>query len=75
MRLHGSVQCPLAPLPPPCERWLPGTDGRSALTELNKQGRYDRMTDAMCKPTGEAPTGNFVKLHAAEFKQHGSAHS
>jgi hypothetical protein len=38
------------------------------LTELNKQGRYDRMTDAMC--TGEAPTNmrNLVKLHAAEFK-------
>ena len=26
-----SVQCPLAPLPPPGERWLPGADGRSAL--------------------------------------------
>jgi hypothetical protein len=47
------------------------------LTELNKQGRYDRMTDAMCKLTGEAPTNmrNLVKLHAAEFKQHGPAHS
>jgi hypothetical protein len=45
------------------------------LTELNKQERYDRMTDAMSKLTGEAPTRNFVKLHAAEFKQHGPAHS
>jgi hypothetical protein len=29
----------------------------------------------MCKLTGEAPTNmrDFVKLHAAEFKQHGPA--
>ncbi|MGY3489546.1 uncharacterized protein YbjT (DUF2867 family) [Bradyrhizobium sp. USDA 4011] len=42
----------------------------SAITELNRQGRYDRMTDTMYKLTGEAPvsTRDFVKLHAAEFK-------
>jgi hypothetical protein len=42
------------------------------MTELNRQGRYDRMTDAMYKLTGEAPTSmrDFVKLHAAKFKQH-----
>jgi uncharacterized protein YbjT (DUF2867 family) len=47
----------------------------SAMTELNRQGRYDRMTDAMYKLTGEAPTNmrDFVKLHAAEFKQRGPA--
>ena len=49
----------------------------SAMAELTKQGRYDRMTDTMCKLTGEAPTNmrDFVKLHAAEFKQRGPAHS
>ena len=47
------------------------------MTELNRQGRYDRMTDTMCKLTGEAPTNmrDFVKLHAAEFKQRGAAQS
>jgi hypothetical protein len=47
------------------------------MAELNKQGRYDRMTDTMCKLTGEVPTNmhDFVKLHAAEFKQRGQAHS
>jgi hypothetical protein len=41
----------------------------SAMTELNRQGRYDRMTNTMHKLTGEAPTNmrDFVKLHAAEF--------
>ncbi|RNJ42212.1 hypothetical protein DNR46_29660 [Mesorhizobium japonicum] len=45
----------------------------SAMAELTKQGRYDRMTDTLRKLTGEAPTNmrDFVKLHAAEFKQHG----
>src|SRR5437763_5113868 len=49
----------------------------SAMTELNRQGRYDRMTDTMCKLTGEVPMNmrDFVKLHAAEFKQRGLAHS
>ena len=41
-----------------------------AVAELIRQGRYDRMTDTVCKLTGEAPTNmrDFVKLHAAEFK-------
>src|SRR6476661_4943289 len=45
----------------------------SAMAELTKQGRYDRMTDTLSKLIGEAPTNmhDFVKLHAAEFKQHG----
>src|SRR5246127_2245678 len=49
----------------------------SAMTELNRQGRYDRMTDVMYKLTAKAPTNmrDFVKLHAAEFKQRGPAHS
>ena len=49
----------------------------SAMAELTRHGRYDRMTDTMSKLTGEAPTTmrDFVKLHAAEFKQRGPAHS
>ena len=41
----------------------------SVMTELNKQGRYDRMTDDMFKLTGQHPISmhDFVKLHAAEF--------
>ena len=43
----------------------------SAMAELTRQGRYDRMTDTLAKLTGEAPTNmlDFVKLHATEFKQ------
>jgi uncharacterized protein YbjT (DUF2867 family) len=49
----------------------------SAMAELTRQGRYDRMTDTLSKLTGEAPTNmrEFVKLHAAEFKQRGPAQS
>src|SRR5215813_13485944 len=49
----------------------------SAMAELTKQGRYDRMTDTVYKLIGETPTNmrDFVKLHAAEFKQRGPAHS
>jgi len=49
----------------------------SAMGEMTKQGRFDRMTDTTFKLTGEAPTSMraFVKLHAAEFKQRGPAHS
>jgi len=49
----------------------------SAMAELTRHGRYDRMTDTMCKLTGETTTSmrDFVKLHAAEFKQCGPAHS
>jgi uncharacterized protein YbjT (DUF2867 family) len=41
----------------------------SMMTELNKQGRYDRMTDDLFKLTGQEPISmyDFVKLHAAEF--------
>jgi len=41
----------------------------SVMTELNKQGRYDRMTDDVFKLTGQKPISmyDFVKLHAAEF--------
>jgi hypothetical protein len=41
----------------------------SVMTELNKQGRYDRMTDELFKLTGQEPMSmyDFVKLHAAEF--------
>ncbi len=43
----------------------------AVMTELNKQGRYDRMTDDFFKLTGRTPTSmhDFVKLHAAEFAQ------
>ena len=39
------------------------------MTELNKQGRYDRMTEDVLKLTGQKPISmyDFVKLHAAEF--------
>ena len=49
----------------------------TAMAELARQGRYDRMTDTVRKLTGEAPMNmrDFVKLHAAEFKQRGAAHS
>jgi uncharacterized protein YbjT (DUF2867 family) len=35
----------------------------STMTELNKQGRYDRMTDDLFKLTGQKPTSmyDFVK--------------
>ena len=41
----------------------------TVMTELNEQGRYDRVTDDYFKLTGEMPTSvyDFVKLHAAEF--------
>ena len=46
----------------------------SAMAELTMQGCYDRMTDTIVKLTGKAPTNmrEFVKLHAAEFKQRAS---
>jgi uncharacterized protein YbjT (DUF2867 family) len=47
----------------------------SVMTELNKQGRYDRMTDDLFKLTGQKPISmyDFVKLHAAEFRRDGTA--
>src|SRR5262249_16705134 len=49
----------------------------TAMAELTRQGRYDRFTDTLQKLTGEAPTTmrDFVKLHAAAFKQREPAHS
>jgi uncharacterized protein YbjT (DUF2867 family) len=43
----------------------------TVMTELNKEGRYDRMTDDLFKLTGEKPISmlEFVKLHAAEFSR------
>ena len=48
-----------------------------AMAELTRRGRYDRMTDTVRKLTDEVPMNmrDFVKLHAAEFKQHRPAHS
>jgi uncharacterized protein YbjT (DUF2867 family) len=39
------------------------------MTELTKQGRYDRMTEDLFKLTDQQPLSmyDFVKLHAAEF--------
>src|SRR5262252_9084554 len=47
----------------------------SVMTELTKQGRYDRMTDDLFKLTGQKPMSmyDFVKLHAAEFTREGTA--
>jgi len=41
----------------------------STMTELNRQGRYDRLTDDLFMLTGQKPMSmyEFVKLHAAEF--------
>src|SRR5215472_3054071 len=41
----------------------------TVMTELHKQGRYDRMSEDYLKLTGETPTSmtDFVNLHAAEF--------
>jgi uncharacterized protein YbjT (DUF2867 family) len=41
----------------------------SVMTELNEQGRYDRMTDDLFTLIGRKPMSmyDFVKLHAAEF--------
>ena len=41
----------------------------TVMTELHKQGRYDRMSQDYLKLTGERPTSmaDFVKLHTAEF--------
>jgi hypothetical protein len=46
------------------------------MAELTRQGLTTAMTDTLCKLTGEAPMNmhDFVKLHAGEFKQRGSAH-
>jgi uncharacterized protein YbjT (DUF2867 family) len=43
----------------------------SVMTELNKQGRYDRMTDDLFKLTGQKSISmyDFVRLHAAEFSR------
>ena len=45
------------------------------MTELTKQGRYDRMTDDLFKLTGQKPLSmyGFAKLHAAEFTREGTA--
>jgi hypothetical protein len=47
----------------------------SVMTELNKQSRYDRMTDDLFNLTGQKPMSvyDFVKLHAAEFTRPGAA--
>jgi uncharacterized protein YbjT (DUF2867 family) len=47
----------------------------SVMTELTKQGRYDRMTEDLFKLTGQKPTSmyDFVKMHAAEFTREGTA--
>jgi hypothetical protein len=41
----------------------------AVMTELHKQGRYDRTSEDYLKLTGETPTSmvDFEKLHAAEF--------
>jgi uncharacterized protein YbjT (DUF2867 family) len=48
----------------------------SAMVELTRQRRFDRMTDTMYTLTGKAPMNmrDFVKLHAAEFKEKDDVH-
>jgi hypothetical protein len=45
------------------------------MTELTKQGRYDRMTEDLFKLTGQKPLSmyDFVKLHVAEFTRERTA--
>jgi uncharacterized protein YbjT (DUF2867 family) len=45
------------------------------MTELTKQGCYDRMTDDLFKLAGQTPLSmyDFVKLHAAEFTREKTA--
>jgi len=47
----------------------PQTAQLENLADLHTQGRYDRATDDVFKLTGKPAmsTGEFVKLHAAEF--------
>jgi uncharacterized protein YbjT (DUF2867 family) len=47
----------------------------SVMVEMNKQGRYDRMTDDVFKLIGQKPISmyDFVKLHGAEFTQNPTA--
>jgi uncharacterized protein YbjT (DUF2867 family) len=44
-------------------------DHLTVMTELHKQGRYDRSSEDYLKPTGEKPTSmaDFAEPHAAEF--------
>lgn len=44
----------------------------AVMAKLHAEGRYDRATDDVFKLTGQKPmsTGEFVKLHAAEFTKH-----
>ena len=47
----------------------------SVMAEMNKQGRYDRMTDDVFKLTGQKPISmyDFVKLHATVFTRYGAS--
>jgi uncharacterized protein YbjT (DUF2867 family) len=49
----------------------------SAMAELVREGRYDRMTDTMRELTGKASVNmrDFVKLHAAEFTKPAADHA
>ena len=54
---------------------MASTNKSLALTrEINKQGRYDRMTDDVFKLTSRKPISmyDFVKLHTTEFTRDGS---
>ena len=47
----------------------------SVMAELNKQGRYDRMSDDLFNLTGQKPISmyDFVRLHTAEFTHQGTS--
>lgn len=47
----------------------------SVMAELNKQGRYDCMSDDLFNLTGQKPISmyDFVRLHAAEFTHKGTS--
>jgi uncharacterized protein YbjT (DUF2867 family) len=47
----------------------------TAMAQLNREGRYDRLTDDVTRITGIAPMSlrEFVRRHAAEFTPQGTA--
>lgn len=47
----------------------------TVMSELSKQGRYDRMTNDYLRLSGEMPTSmyDFVKLHSADFTRREAA--
>ena len=58
------------------EFYVPAPEHLAAQSQVNKQGRDDRMTDDFLDLTEEQPTSmrDFVKLHADEFTRRAANH-